>query len=530
MITLRVGGAARVAVGVTALALLVGGCGAKDADPEASASASASSSESPEPTEEASASAAPADPADDEAMDEFYDQKLSWKACNSGFQCTKLKVPVDYADPEGDTIKLSLIRLKSTGAGKRLGSLVINPGGPGGSGVEYAQSAKDNITAAVRGRYDVVGFDPRGVGTSAPIDCLTDAQLDVTIEADATPNSDKEVAILEREAERLAKGCEKRSGDLLPHIGTYDVARDVDVMRAVLGDKKLNYLGKSYGTYIGAVYAELFPDRVGRVVLDGAIDPSLSSEQITLDQAEGFQIAYENFVEGCLDLPVCALGDTKKEVMAGVDDLLEELDSDPIETNTGRELNESLAMIGILVAMYDEGAWGVLIEAIESAQDGDGSTLLAFADIYTERGEDGKYKTNANEVIYAVNCLDHPGDDSPEDIKAKLPELTEVSPLWGEFIGWGNLPCHYWPEKSDESAERLTAAGAAPIVVVGTTRDPATPFAWAEGLAEQLESGVLLAYNGDGHTAYGRGNTCIDNAVDAYLLKGNEPKDGKRCG
>jgi pimeloyl-ACP methyl ester carboxylesterase len=479
------------------------------------------------PTEAPSPSPDPSTLAD---FKPFYSQKLSWTACGTGFQCTKLKVPIDYGDPTGPTLKLKMIRLKASGSGPRIGSLVINPGGPGGSGIQYARNAKSNITSSVRARFDVVGFDPRGVGESDPVDCLTDAQLDESLAADVTPDSPAEIKTLETEARLLAEGCEKRSPGLLPYVGTHNVARDLDVMRAALGDKKLYYLGKSYGTLIGAIYADQYPTRVGRLVLDGAIDPSLSSQQITMDQTKGFQAAYENFVAACLKLSSCPLGDTEKQVTDGVTALLKGLERKPLPANSDRKLNEALAMVGILVAMYDEGAWSYLRDAIVQAQNGDGSTLLALADIYSQRGPDGKYKDNANEVIYAVNCLDHPGNDSPEEIQAQLPALRAASPLWGEFIGWGGLPCHYWAADSTEPAGAVKAAGADPILVVGTTRDPATPYAWAQGLADQLESGVLLSYNGDGHTAYFRGNSCIDNAVDAYFLKGNAPKDGKRCG
>ena len=527
--------AAAWAAALTAGAVLLAGCGGT-ATPSAEPNVPPTSEGSPTPEETTqveqspTATPAPTDPATSPALAEFYQQEPSWKACTAGFQCAKVKVPLDYADPEGPTMRLALTRLKASGTGKRIGSLLVNPGGPGGSGLEYAQRARTTISPGVRARYDVVGFDPRGVGESDPIDCLDDKDLDTFLEADVTPDSDDEITALTDQAKALADGCEKESGKYLAHISTPDVARDLDVLRAVLGDKKLYYLGKSYGTYIGAVYADMFPARVGRLVLDGALDPALPSAELTLAQAAGFQLAFERYVEGCLKRAPCPLGKSKDEIVRKVTRLLERLDSHPLPTQSGRRLDESLGVLGIIVAMYDEESWEALNEYLLLAFSGDGTGLLYLSDFYTDRQEDGSYKNNANEVIYAVNCLDHPGDDSVEGIEKQLPALEKASPVFGVNIGWSNLPCAFWPVSSDAEPHELSAAGAGPILVVGTTRDPATPYAWAESLADQLDSGVLLTYAGDGHTAYRRGSVCIDTAVDAYLLKGDPPADGKRCG
>lgn len=522
----RRGVLARRAAGLAVCSVLVAGCGG-DAEPSAEPGVSPTSDGSPGPE---ATEAAEIDPADDPALADFYEQELNWKSCTpTGYECARLKVPLDYAAPDGDTIKLEMTRIKARGTGRRVGSLLMNPGGPGGSGIEYAQRAKTSVSAAVRARYDMVGFDPRGVGTSDPIDCLDDSDLDDFLESDVTPDSEKEIEALEVEAKALAEGCEEKSGDVLPHIATPNVVRDLDVMRAALGDKKLYYLGKSYGTFIGALYADMFPTRVGRLVLDGALDPALPAEELTRAQAEGFQLAFERYVEGCLKL-ACPLGKSKKDIVQKITRMLDKLDADPLPTGSGRRLTESLGVLGIIVAMYDQESWEILHEAMLLAFGGDGSGLLYLSDFYTDRQDDGSYKNNGNEAIYAVNCLDHPGDDTIEGIQKQLPALLEASPVFGRNIGWSNLPCAHWPVKSDVEPRETVAEGAAPILVIGTTRDPATPYAWAESLADQLESGILLTYAGDGHTAYSRGSRCIDTAVEEYLLRGVTPDDGKRCG
>jgi pimeloyl-ACP methyl ester carboxylesterase len=507
------------------LALLLAGCGGSGSDDEDAGAVPSPAGSSSAPG--AAPSAGP-DLAEDPELARFYDQDAEWVAC-AEFQCTKLTMPMDYADPDAGTVQVALVRLKATSSGKRIGTLFLNPGGPGGSGVEYARAATDKVSSAVRARFDIVGFDPRGVGLSDPIDCLSDRDLDEFIEADASPDTEKEKEILVEQAQALAGGCKKKSGKILPFLGTREVARDLDVMREVVGDDELYYLGKSYGTYIGAIYAEQFPSRVGRLVLDGALDPSLPAGESTKAQAAGFELAFAAYAKGCLKLRECPLGDSEEEIGQRVTDFLQQLDRKPLPTRQGRELNESLGLLGIIAAMYNTNSWESLNIALTLGFLGDGSLLLDLSDQYTRRGADGKYEDNSSEVIYAVNCVDHPGRDSREEIEEDEASLIEASPLFGEYIGWGNLPCDYWPTPPNTEPHRIAAEGAAPILVVGTTRDPATPYEWAEALADQLASGVLLTYEGDGHTAYRHGNECIDDAVDEYLIDGDPPRDGKRC-
>lgn len=475
----------------------------------------------------------------DPELAEYYTQTLKWDTCGEGFQCASATVPLDYDDPGGDTLELSILRAPATGD-DTLGSLLVNPGGPGASGVEYAQLAGSVVTEQVRERYDIVGFDPRGVGESSPIDCLDDAELDEFLSADGTPDDDDEVAELQELVDDFVAGCQSRSGDLLPHIGTHDVARDVDVLRAALGDEKLNFMGKSYGTFIGAVYADMFPDRVGRLVLDGAIDPTLTGDELALGQARGFERALSAFLSWCVAQDSCAPGDTEAEARAAILGLLEQADAEPLPTSDqNRELTESLAFYGLILPLYLTSAEGYapLNQALAQALDeGDGTMLLQFADIYLERNSSGEYNGNQNEVIGAVNCLDHPESGTVEDAEASLPKFEKISPIFGPFLAWGGIGCGELAGGDDSATdapvspmEPTTAEGAAPILVIGTTNDPATPYEWAESLAGQLSSGVLLTYEAAVHTAYLAGSTCIDEAVDAYLLEGTVPKPGTRC-
>lgn len=460
----------------------------------------------------------------------YYTQALDWSACGD-FQCTTLTVPLDYDAPDDETIDLSVLRSPAEGADPQ-GSLIVNPGGPGGSGVDYARAAKSVASDQVRAEFDLVGFDPRGVGESAPVECVDDTQLDDFVEVDATPDDPAEVDDLQEEITTYIDGCETNSGDLLPHLGTENVARDLDILRAALGDSKLNYLGKSYGTYIGAMYADQFPDRTGRLVLDGAVNPALSAEEYALGQAQGFDQALDSFISWCVEQS-CNLGDDEDDVRRAVIDFLARADSDPLPTNDDeRPLSEALAFYGLVVPFYwpASEAYPTLLDALEQAiVDEDGSALLTLADLYLERDSDGSYTGNAFEVFFAVSCLDHPESTTPEEAEALAVEFSDTAPVFGASLAWGGLTCAQWPVESDTTPTALTATGAAPIMVIGTTGDPATPYPWAQALAEQLDSGVLLSYEGTGHTAYRSGSDCVDQAVDSYLITGTMPEDGTTC-
>ncbi|MEU7063795.1 alpha/beta hydrolase [Streptomyces sp. NPDC046161] len=484
------------------------------------------------------ASASPAAPGTvPAALRPYYEQKLSWRECGvPGFQCATMKAPLDYADPgtpgSAQAIDVAVARRVATGPGKRLGSLVVNPGGPGGSGIGYLQAyAGIGYPAAVRAQYDMVSFDPRGVDRSTPVECLSGPAMDKYTQVDQTPDDKAEQAALVAAFKEFAAGCETHSRRILPHVGTVDAARDMDMLRAVLGDEKLTYVGASYGTFLGATYANLFPGRVGRLVLDGAMDPSRSALEMNRDQTEGFETAFRSFARDCAKQPGCPLGKGSPDAVAArLEEFFRKVDAQPLPTgDAARPLGESLATTGVIAALYDESAWPQLREALTSALGGDGSGLLALADSYYEREPDGKY-ANLMFANAAVNCLDQPpAFTGPAAVEAALPSFEKASPVFGAGLAWASLNCAYWPVQATGTAGRLTAKGAAPIVVVGTTRDPATPYKWAKGLADQLDSGTLLTYDGDGHTAYGRGSDCVDTAINRYLLDGTPPPPAKRC-
>ncbi len=464
----------------------------------------------------------------DPALEPFYSQVIEWSACGD-FQCGTATVPIDYAEPGAGSFELALKRAPATGADP-IGSLLINPGGPGGSGVEFVETAVARISDRVVEEYDVVGFDPRGVGLSSPVTCLDDAGKDALISRDFDYASDAGLAEAREAYRAFGEACAANTGPLLGHVDTVSAARDLDVLRAALGDEQLTYLGYSYGTALGATYAGLFPERAGRLVLDGALDPSLEPAQVGLQQAVGFENALRAYVADCQAGADCPLTGTVDDGLAQVRDLLDRARRNPLPTESDRVLTGTLAFYGIAVTLYDDQNWGALTQGLTAAlRQGDGTILLILADAYNERGEDGTFLSNSTEAFTAVNCLDGASSADPATMRAEAAELAEAAPTVGYFFGYGGAVCAEWPYPATGQAGPITAEGAPPILVIGTTNDPATPYAWAQALAEQLSSAVLLTYEGEGHTAYGRSNECIADAVDAYLLEGAVPDEGTRC-
>lgn len=452
---------------------------------------------------------------------DYYAQSPRWVNCGAA-ECATLEVPLDYDDPGGERIELAITRVPATG--ERLGSLFINPGGPGVSAVAYAKAADSVIGTPLREHFDLVGVDPRGVGLSSPIECMTDAQLDQLAAAEATPDSPSAERALVAISRMPGMGCAEASPGLISHVGTVDSARDLDIARELVGDPTLTYLGSSYGTLLGATYAELFSTRVGRMVLDGALPGDLSAEEVSRGQAIAFDQVLNDFLADCLTHDDCPFAGDATSAGRELRSWLDGLDQSPL-TSGDRELTGALAAYAILTNLYvPDYDFPRLREALGPAiEDQDASALLALLDSRTSRGADGRYEDNAAEAFYAVTCLDRPYDGTLEDIRRLAAQWGREAPTFGPGLAWGLLACRDWPAQAEPVA-RTRAEGAPPILVVSTRRDPATPFAWGVDLAEDLASGRLLAYEGDGHTAYRSGSSCVDEAVEAYLVSGILPE------
>lgn len=482
----------------------------------------------PQPSPLPSASTPPTQAPDPELAG-FYQQTVDWRPCREkGMECAGVEVPLDYADPTSGSITLSVVRVPAGDSDGKLGALVVNPGGPGASGIEYAVRHETYFGEPLHSAYDIVGFDPRGVGESTPVDCLTDAELDAFVAADPDPDGPAEVQLAVRQLRDFGRGCLELSGQLAAHVSTEEAARDLDIVRAVLGQPRLAYFGASYGTYLGATYADLFPDRVGRMVLDGAVDPSLGAVETGLIQAEGFEVALRAYVEECVNRDGCYLGSSVEEGTARVAAFLRALDEEPIPTGTSRELTQGLAAYGIWGPLYDRRSWEGLDTALARGLAGDGAVLLSFADAYLGRGPQG-YLDNSYEALYAVNCLDPHEEITVAEARTLEDEFLAASPTFGRMFAFSLASCTPWPVDAPATQPVLDAAGAPPILVVGTTRDPATPLAWAEALADELSSGVLVRRDGDGHTGYRSGNSCVDDAVEGYLVAGEVPEGPLDC-
>lgn len=459
---------------------------------------------------------------------ELYSQTPEWVECGE-LHCAKMRVPLDWDAPGEGEIELSLAM--DPADGERQGVLFLNPGGPGGSGVELAESASIILGDEVLEAFDVVGFDPRGVGGSSPVRCLDGPGTDALFGRDFDHESEAGLAEAFAAWEAFGQACLERTGEVLGHIGTVSAAKDLDVLRAVLGDEKLHYLGYSYGTELGATYAALFPERVGRLVLDGAVDPTLSPRELNLGQAEGFENALRSYVEYCHSLADCPLTGSVEESLGQIHELSERARRSPLRTSDPeRTVTATLMFYGAAITLYDNRSWRVLTDAIrEVLEEGTADTFLYLADFYFEREEDGSYPSNKTEAFHAISCADGRADTDPATMRAEAAELLSVAPTLGKAFAFAGLPCARWPVPVDEQVEDFSAQGAAPIVVIGTTNDPATPYAWAQNLAKILHPAVLVTFEGEGHTAYGRSNACIEEAVEDYLVEGIVPQDGLWC-
>ena len=468
--------------------------------------------------------------ADYNNLNQYYAQELKWDTCYENFECTELDVPINYEKIATGTFKISVLRYAAQDPANRIGSLVINPGGPGASGVDYAYNAEYIFDPELTDRYDIVGFDPRGVARSVPISCFTDAETDANYAADSKPDNAAEFKAAVADSKKFIEKCLAKNKHLTS-FSTANAARDMDILRAALGEEKLNYLGKSYGTYMGALYAALFPNKIGRVILDGAVDPTISNFEQTKSQAMGFDLALQAFIADCIATTSCPLPRNQASATSTLISLWQSAAKKPLPVKNKdekRAVTESLLVLGTASALYDSAeGWPELRRAIREALDGYGDTYLELADLYSGRQEDGTYPTNEFDSGAIIDCLDFKDYRTEARFQSDAAKIAAAAPAFGPYIAYSGLTCKYL--KAPRPFKVVKTTTSAPILIIGTTGDPATPYAWAKGLARLLPNSRLLTFVGDGHTGQGRGNACIDDAVDAYFLTGALPAKDLRC-
>ena len=454
--------------------------------------------------------------------------RLTWTDCGGSFQCTTVQVPLDYAHPDSGSIGIAISRKPATGPAQRIGSVLTNPGGPGASGIEFLRGEASAMTN-LNTRFDLIGFDPRGIGQSAPVRCLNGPQEDGFNALDPVLDDPQEKQAGIDADKSFTAGCKQLSGQILPFLDTISAARDMDVIRAALGDKKLTYLGFSYGTFLGENYAHLFPSHIRALALDGVIDPTLTPNDLLYAQMVGFQQNLQAFLSDCrarkTSSSPCAYAQTG-DPGTKLTDMMQRLDVTPLPVGN-RQLTRGLALTGVLVTLYDQSTWGYLDQALTLVDRSNGTLLLRFADLYNGRNSDGTY-TNEIEANVAVNCVDRPVPTDIAAYEALGSKFASASPLFGPAFQYSNLTCAYWPAKATGSVGPLTAEGAPPILLVGGTGDPATPYAWAQAVNTQLAGSVLLTREGNGHVSYTK-SSCAKQLIDAYLIGLTLPPAGTVC-
>jgi len=453
---------------------------------------------------------------------------ITWTPClNGAVQCATLGVPLDPAHPDGEQISLALARRPASG--KRVGVLLTNPGGPGASGIQFLEDAAGVFRPEILRRFDIVSWDPRGVGASAPIRCMDN--LDAFFAVDRTPENAAAVAQNVSVAREFAASCKQRSGRELEDVATSATVHDMDAIRAAMGEARISYMGFSYGTYLGARYADAYPQHVRTMVLDGAIDPSVSYTASTIAQAKGFEQLLDTFFVWCRQNTRCgfARGGDPRDAYDRLQRAVAAETTPATVHGEARTLGPGEFDIGFANALYaGEPGFGTLADALVETARGLGDRMLALADDYTQRQPGGKY-SNLTAAFYATSCLDGPAPRTVADVQRLADLAARAAPHFGASSAWLGLPCTFWPVPPRDKPAAVHAAGAPPLLVVGTLDDPATPYVWAKSLASQLRSGHLLTFEGDGHTAYGRGSSCIDDAVEGYLVNAKLPPEGTRC-
>jgi pimeloyl-ACP methyl ester carboxylesterase len=468
------------------------------------------------------------------ALQWYYKQRVKWKDCPKiGFECATIKAPLKWSKPGGRRINIALARVEATKPKSRRGAILVNPGGPGASGIDALGGLAAMFGTKVAARYDIVGFDPRGVGASSSVKCASKASQMHRHLSEWFSNDHAGRVAAKKAARSWGKQCRKLTGPLLGQVDTVSAAKDMDIIRAALGERKLSFVGWSYGTKLGSIYAELFPKQVGRMVLDGALNPASSAGETAASQLRGFENSIQAWAANCVAAADgCPVGTTAEEALNTVRELLRRTVTKPVPTGfEGRKLTAAMAFTGVLLTLYDDSYWPLLTLGVSNAVQGnDGTVLLMMADAYNSfDGE--KYSNNMLMANQAINCLDYPSADvTQQQAQAAIDNAIAAAPTLGEFwMGNGISQCAHWPYKAKNDPRALKSKTKAPILIIGTTGDPATPFTNAVELTKQLRTARLLTYHGEGHTAYGRGSKCVNSVVDRYLLTGKLPRKDRIC-
>jgi pimeloyl-ACP methyl ester carboxylesterase len=454
------------------------------------------------------------------ALEDYYSQDLNWRECYDGFECSSFKVPVDYEKISKNTFTLKVLRHSASDERNRLGAIFVNPGGPGGSATDYAYNVESIVSSEISSKFDIIGFDPRGINTSEPIRCLSNSEEDEFLSADASSGEPKKIRKLIAISKAFAAKCEKAAGAKLGHYSTLDAAKDMEVLRNLLKEKNLNYLGKSYGTYLGTLYAALYPQSVGRMVLDGAVAPNISLREQEIAQAVGFDKALDNY-----------LSSQNKFKMRDITKLLANSSSTPMENEDGRLATESLVITAIAQSLYDsKSGWPGLTKALELAiEKRDPIGILELADRYYGRDPSGNYYSNQNNISIMITCLDWQENRTVNQMASEQAIFKSKSSVFGPYLSFAGLPCKYWKAKPKLLKFDLSKINTKPILVIGVTEDPATPYKWAQVLSKSFRNAELLTLKGEGHTGHNRGNKCVDSVVDTYFLTGKIPSKSLIC-